>query len=238
MLTVLTWLWAQPRGRTKFAAHNVNIWADMVRRNLSTPHEIACVTATPQGIDPSIRIITPPGEFEDVQPKWGPRKPNCFRRLAMFRRDAAKIFGKRFVCMDLDCVVGGPLDPLFDRKEDLVLFKGTADTRPYNGSMMLIKAGCRPHVYEDFNQAGADISGTEFVGSDQAWLAHKLGWNETTWDEADGVYWYGKRYLRERKRVTPRLLFFPGKVKPWDLARFRVDPFITSNYSIEAREAA
>jgi hypothetical protein len=49
-------------------------------------------------------------------------------------QDAADIFGERFVCMDLDCVIGGPLDPLFDRPEDLVLFKGTAPDRPYNGS--------------------------------------------------------------------------------------------------------
>jgi hypothetical protein len=51
----------------------------------------------------------------------------------MFRSDAADIFGDRFVSMDLDCVVGRSLDPLFDRPDDLVLFKGTSIDRPYNG---------------------------------------------------------------------------------------------------------
>lgn len=236
MLTVLTWFWHNPNSRTKFEAEHVNIWADMVRRNLSMPHRIACVTDTPEGIDPSVEIIAPPGEFHDIEPTWGPRKPNCFRRLSMFRRDAAKIFGDRFVCMDLDCVVGGRLDPLFDRNEDLVLFKGTSEERPYNGSMMMIRAGCRPQLYEDFNQDEANISGTRFVGSDQAWLAYKLGWREAVWGENDGVYWFQNR--RWHNKMKPRLLFFPGKIKPWTLAGIRIYPFITNNYRIAEREAA
>lgn len=235
MLNVLCWLWKQPRSRAVYNHHHVNLWADMVSRNLSMPHRVACVTNMPEGIDPSVKIISPPGEFEDIHnPRWGDRKPQCYRRLSMFRRDAAKIFGKRFVCMDLDVVIGGPLDPLFDRKDDLVLFKGTSPTRPYNGSMMLIKAGCRPQVYETFSQEGAVASGQEFCGSDQAWLAHCLGWNEATWDEADGVYFYGRAYHRDRPQ--PRVMFFPGSLKPWTAAR--LDKFVRRHYRIEAKEAA
>ena len=237
MLTVLTWLWTQPQGRTKFTGEHVNVWADMVRHNLKMPHRIACVTDTPKGIDKSINIIKPPGDFEDVFPRWGPAKPNCYRRLSMFRRDAADIFGERFVCMDLDCVVGGSLDPLFDRPEDLVLFKGTQQDRPYNGSMMLIRAGCRPEVFEKFDQRGANISGDIFVGSDQAWLAYVLGRKEKVWSERDGVYWYGSVHYKVRdRRTNPRLLFFPGKIKPWTLAPLKIDPFTTEYYRM--REAA
>lgn len=216
----------------------------MVRRNLSLPHRIACVTDLP--LPPGVEQIIPPGDFEAVQPRWGPLKPNCFRRLAMFRRDAAKLFGERFVCMDLDCVVGGPLDPLFNRKEDLVLFNGTSESRPYNGSMMLIRAGCRPELYEKFSQAAANAAGDAFLGSDQAWLSLCLGWGEATWGEADGAYWWGKQYqekraeYRKRKQIfAPRVLFFPGKVKPWTLAELRIDPFVTANYRrVREREAA
>lgn len=236
-LTVLSWLWRNPLCRTQFTTEHAAIWADMVRRNLSMPHRIACVTDETD-LPAGVERIEPPGDFHDIQPKWGPRKPNCYRRLAMFRRDAAQIFGERFVCMDLDCVVGGPLDPLFDRKEDLVLFRGTAPDRPYNGSMMLIRAGCRPKVFERFNQAMATVSGETFVGSDQAWLALCLGAREKVWDERDGVYWYGSRYQRECKRETPRLLFFPGKIKPWTLAGIKADRFVTANYRIALKEAA
>jgi hypothetical protein len=236
VLTILSWLWSQPSGRTKFTTEHVAIWADMVRRNLSMPHRIACVTN--QRLPAGVERIVPPGEFEDVQPKWGPQKPNCYRRLSMFRTDAAEIFGERFVCMDLDCVIGGPLDPLFDRPEDLVLYKGTAPDRPYNGSMMLIRAGCRPKVYSQFSQQMATISGEKFVGSDQAWLAMCLGSRERTWSERDGVFWYGPLYQAIAKKQKPRVLFFPGKIKPWTIAPIRIDPFTTNNYRIAAREAA
>lgn len=234
MLTVLSWLWAQPQGRTKFTAEHVWIWADMVGRNLAMPHRLTCVT-TETDLPPNVERIDPPGEFESIEPNWGPRKPNCYRRLSMFRRDAAKIFGRRFVCMDLDCVIGGTLDPLFDRQEDLVLFKGTAESRPYNGSMMLIRAGCRPQVYEDFNADGARECGDRFLGSDQAWLAHKLGWGEATWDESDGV-WHFAHWMKHCKKARPTILFFPGKRKPWEMAP--VFPFIRNNYRIAEREAA
>jgi hypothetical protein len=234
VITVLTWLWRQPGMRTTYTAGHVAIWADMVSRNLTMPHRLACVT-TETDLPGNVVRIDPPGEFEGVKPTWGPQKPNCFRRLSMFRRDAAEIFGERFVCMDLDVVIGGPLDPLFDRPEDLVLFKGTHESRPYNGSMMLIRAGCRPELYEDFDQAGADASGEAFHGSDQAWLAHRLGWGEATWDESDGV-WHWHRYLKEVKRARPTIVFFPGKRKPWEFDR--IFPFVKNNYRRTLREAA
>jgi hypothetical protein len=237
LITVLAWLWKQEKSRAAYTAGHVNIWADMVRRNITVPHRIACVTDIPEGIDPSIEIIAPPGDFLDIHnPRWTNGKPQCYRRLSMFRRDAAKIFGKRFVCMDLDCVIGGPLDPLFARSEDLVLFKGTLRNRPYNGSMMLIRAGCRPDVFDDFNQAAALESGSLFCGSDQAWLMHKLGPGMPTWDESDGAYWFGGKYRQLGHKAKPRVLFFPGSMKPWTATK--LDRFVSEHYRLDLKEAA
>lgn len=237
MITVLTWLWRQEKTRTLYTAEHVNTWAAMVRRNLSMPHRIACVTDIPEGIDRSVEIITPPGDFLDItNPRWTNGRPQCYRRLSMFRRDAAGIFGERFVSMDLDVVIGGPLDPLFDRPDDLVLFKGTLRGRPYNGSMLLMTAGCRPAVYEDFNQEAALESGRLFCGSDQAWLMHKLGPNEKVWDDRDGVYWFGGAYRTRRDKAPPRVLFFPGNLKPWDVKK--IDPFTRDHYHLDLMEAA
>jgi hypothetical protein len=97
--------------------------------------------------------------------------------------------------------------------------------------MMLITAGCRPQVFEKFDQTGANISGDIFVGSDQAWLAYVLGRKEKVWSERDGVYWYGSVHYKVRDRKTPpRLLFFPGKIKPWTIAPIRIDQFVTDFY--------
>lgn len=239
MITVLTWLWKQAKSRAHYDATSVNVWASMVRRNISIPHRIACVTDMPEGIDFDIDIISPPGDFLDItNSKWTNGRPQCYRRLSMFRRDAAEIFGDRFVCMDLDCVIGDNLDPLFDRPDDLVLFKGTVENRPYNGSMMLIQAGCRPQVFESFDQAGAQEASQLFVGSDQSWLAHCLGPDEKTWDEQDRVFWFGSRYriMTRRNKSIPRVLFFPGKIKPWDVKN--IDKFTGANYRLEMKEAA
>lgn len=215
MLTVLTWLWRQPGGRTTYTAEHVNVWAAMIRRHLTMPHRIACVTEHPEGIDSRIDIITPPGDFVDVRiPTWPESMPQCLRRISMFRPDAAGIFGDRFVAMDLDCVVGGSLDPLFDRGDDIVLYRGTSISRPYNGSMLLMTAGARPSVYTDFSPKEAARAGKRFLGSDQAWVAHALGPGEATWTAEDGVCWRNATNS-DMHGVNPRVVFFPGDAKPW-----------------------
>lgn len=230
MLTVLTWLWKQEGGRTNYSAVHVNIWAAMVRRHLTLPHEIACVTDMPEGIDESIRIIPPPGEFEDVRiPTWGEKRapglPQCFRRIAMFRPDAAGIFGEHFVSMDLDCVISASLDPLFDHDHDFRMYRGTTMSRPYNGSMLQMKAGARPHVYTDFTPEGAVLAGEKYLGSDQAWISHALGFGEATWGVSDGVLAYGSQHNSEAE--VGRVTFFLCKSKPWDLLD---DPFVAEHY--------
>lgn len=218
MLTVLCWLWAQPGGRTQYEALHVNVWAAMVRRNLTIPHRLACVTDTPAGIDPSVGIIPPPRDFEDERlSTWRADRPQCLRRLAMFRRDAGAIFGERFVCMDVDCVVDGNLDGLFSRSEDIVLYAtpnaASHNCRPYNGSLLMMTAGARPHVYETFSTEAAEEAGRRYLGSDQAWISHVLGPNEATWGIGDGVVWWG----HWRARAGYRLVFFQGHPKPWDI---------------------
>lgn len=228
-LTVLAWYWNQPGGRITYKPEHVSIWADMVRRNLKMPHRIACVTDIPEGIDKSIKIIPPPRDFEGITiPSWGPQKPQCLRRIAMFSRKAGRIFGDRFVCMDLDCVISDQLDPLFETDAEFKMFRGTTVGRPYNGSMMLIKAGSRPQVYERFSAHEAAEAGRKFVGSDQAWISHVLGPKEQTWGPEDGVRWWDRQKV---ERLGPtRLMFFPGYLKPWHLVENGIDDWSAKHY--------
>jgi len=236
MLTVMTWLWSQPGGRTNYSASHVNIWAAMVRRNLKMPHRLLCVTDMPHGITSDVEIVKPPREFENITlPTWRAGRPQCLRRIVMFAPHAADLFGNRFVNMDLDCVIGGSLDPLFDRPEDIVLFRGTHKRQPYNGSMLMMTAGARPKVYADLTPERAIKAGQEFVGSDQAWMSYVMGFGEKTWDEADGVYRWGPVYLNGNLPTRCRLLFFPGKTKPWSPQR---DAFTKLNYRMVMQPAA
>lgn len=234
MLNVMCWYWKQSGGRVEFLPEHVNKWAHMVRRNLAMPHRVCCVTDHPEGLDSSIEIIAPPRDFENVRiSTWNEKKPQCLRRLSMFSPHAEKTFGKRFVNMDLDCVITGPLDPLFDIPDDFCMMIGTAPKqRPYNGSMLLMTAGARPQVYNDFTPQRAAMAGKHFLGSDQAWIAFSLGWGERTWDEKDGAVWFSPRYS-----MTPpdcRVMFFPGTPKPWQVAGSRpLDHWVRKHYELE-----
>lgn len=210
-LTCLTWLWAQEGGRAKFSAVHVNIWAAMLRRHCTLDLDIACVTHTPEGIDPSIRIITPPGEWENLQTtRWKGGRPSCYRRIAMFRPDAADIFGERFVAMDLDVVISDNIDAILGRDEDFVICGPSQRGMRwiYNGSMMMMTAGCRSNVYTEFTPDKAEMASRRYVGSDQAWIAYSLGEGESTWGPEHGVVRWGQ--------AAGPMMFFPGSVKPWD----------------------
>jgi hypothetical protein len=205
---------------------HVNIWADMLRRNCTLPIRIACVTDTPEGIDPSIKIIKPPAEFHEVETvNWTMRgKPNCYRRLVMFRKDAAKFFGRRFCCMDLDTVIGGNVDAILSREEDFIINSPSFPSRRfrYNGSMMMLTAGARPQVYDEFTEGEALIASGQFVGSDQSWISYILGPGEAMFTADEGV-------VRWSEAPEGRIMFFPGKgfMKPWDLLG---DPWVAKHY--------
>lgn len=216
-LKVLTWLWHQPEGRVHYDAAHVRIWAGMIRRHLTIPHTLAVVTDLPGDYGRDVEVIAPTNEFLDVVlPRWGVGRPQCLRRLSMFRRDAADLFGAdRLVCMDLDLVVSGSLDPVLDIRDDFRIFRGTANNRLYNGSMMSIRLGSRTAVYDRFNVAEAVKASGKFVGSDQAWISHILGRGQPTWGHEHGVDWWGSG---RPAGDTTRVMFFPGAVKPWRLA--------------------
>lgn len=235
-IRILTWWWDQPGGRTLYTKDHLLTWRDMLRRNLTIPHTIACVTDLVDDLE-GIEIIRPPQDFADVRiPTWGPEKPQCLRRIAMFAPDAERTFGKRFVCMDMDSVIAGNLDDLFTRSEDIVLYaspKGrTYNPRPYNGSMLMMTAGARPEVYTRFTPEGAKEAGELYVGSDQAWISHVLGPDEAVWNEGDGVAWW------RRPQPGQRLMFFPGSPKPWEVAEAGTDAWVARHYHRSSRGRA
>lgn len=225
-IRIMTWYWRQSGGRTNYEPWHVRVWAEMVRRHLSMPHSLAVVTDIP-GDYGDVEVIAPPRDFEDVRiPTWGPQMPQCLRRLAMFRPDAADIFGaERFVSMDLDCVISASLDPLFDRSEDAVFYRGTSDNRPFNGSMTMLTAGCRSQVYSEFCPGKAVVAGRQYLGSDQAWVSYILGPGEATWGASDGVH----ARASVKNVGDPRIMFYLGPEKPWDCVNIG-EPFATRHY--------
>src|SRR6056297_1122865 len=209
MLRIVCWKWKKVdesfRHREDYTARHVNIFANMVSRNLSIPHEVVCITDDPAGIDPKIRIV----------PIWDELKEYgmCYRRLPIFKKEMKDIIGPRFVSMDLDCVIKNDITPLLDNNYDFMIWKPQKNKTPYCGSMFMMNAGARQQVYDNFKvknliwleDCGGWSQGKSkrwvhkktydagfTVGSDQAWISYTLYPNEKTWDTKDGVYNFNK----------------------------------------------
>jgi hypothetical protein len=195
LLTVCTWKWG-----TRYGAEYVDRLSAGVTRNLRQPHDF--------------RVFTPEPEDEHLT-----AIPGCFARLRMFdpewqARNGFKP-GDRIVCLDLDLIVTGQLDELFDRTDDFVILQGAnaANPCPYNGSVMMFRAGTNHHLWEDFSlDAVKSIPAYEFP-DDQGWYAAKRpdagAWNV---GPESGVYAYQKPGW-PRGEALPKnasIVAFPG----------------------------
>ncbi len=240
MLSVVCWKWKPPAGyRSAFGPETVNILRQMVKRHYPRRHRFICVTDDPRGLDPGIKVIPLWDEHAGLLNPFGPSNPSCYRRLRMFSREAAELFGERFVSIDLDCVITGDLSRLWNRAEDFVAWGDTNPTTHYNGSMMMLRAGSRPQVWEDFDPIASprQARAAGQFGSDQAWISHRLGPREAKWTTADGVYSYRVHMVRTRRYELPtaaRVVFFHGNTDPWSPSAQRL-PWIKEHYAYTRR---
>lgn len=217
MLTVVCWKWSRPGYRSIFTGKHVNALARMVDRHYTKPHRVLCITNDPIDIERGITIVTDDEDFLDVPSPHGGMSPTCYRRLRMFKPDIGQVFGERFVSIDLDVVLTGDVTPLWDRPEDIVLYRDPLYPTQFNGSMVLMTAGSRPQVWDDFDPLVsprmARVSGK--VGSDQSWISYKLP-GEATWGPEDGVYSYRKDIENTGVlRKDARVVVFHGRTDPW-----------------------
>ncbi len=187
MLIVSTWLWGN-----KFNIDDVAKLRAGVKRNLKQPHRFVLVTD-----DLYRKGLKDPKLFGDaagsrldievvpiIRDMHLTKIRGCFARLRMFDPEWqwASSFDDKFVCIDLDTVITGPLDPLFDRPEPFVIMQGgnSSNPCPYNGALMMLRPGAYPEVWSDFNlEKMGEIPFYEFP-DDQGWLWHKVpnaaGW--------------------------------------------------------------
>lgn len=231
---MVCWRWKPTHGyRSSFGPETVNTLRRMVARHYPRPHRFMCVTDDSDGIDSEVEIIEPWDDFADVPTPRGVGVvfPSCFRRLRMFESRVGDVFGDRFVSLDLDAVVVNDLRPLWDRNEDFVGWRDPYLKNQMNGSMVLLTAGSRPQVWDDFDpNTSPAIASRGYKGSDQGWISHCLP-NEATWGPADGVYSYKLDIAaRGMPPANARIVFFTGTPKPWDRGTNHIE-WIARNYA-------
>jgi len=213
---VAAFKWREPGYRKSFGPRHVHNLRDGIERHYGKPHRFVCITDDAEALDCESFPLWP--DLADV-PNPTKGRPSCFRRLKLFEPEMQASLGvapgQRLIWIDLDAVVVGDLAPLWDRPEDLVIWRDQAyrpggPVSPYNGSMLLLRGGAHPEVWGDFDAAAIRAAGLR--GSDQAWLALALGPDMPVWDKQHGVLW-SRRVAAGLPRGA-RIVFFCGTEDP------------------------
>jgi hypothetical protein len=198
-------------GGDAYGEHYVRKLASSVHRNLTEAHRFIAFTDSPRHLPGVDQYTIPDMSLTTI--------PGCFVRLRLFDPEwQAKCGikpGDRVVNMDLDLVVTGALDPLFDRKDDFTILQGINSTNPcpYNGSVWMLKAGARPDVWADFSLENYAKFGVPFHSfpDDQGWFHHMMP-DAGAWGPAQGVYGFKKLGWPSGDALpdNARIVAFPG----------------------------
>lgn len=199
MLTICTWMWGD-----KYTNSYVEKLYAGLKRNLKPPYVF--FVAKPCTEDMHLTEI-----------------PGCFARLRMFdpawQERHRLTAGDQLVCLDLDNIITRSIDTLFDRPEPFVILQGANSMNPcpFNGSVMMLRAGSHPEVWTDFSLEAANEAPFFEFPDDQGWLHHKLP-NAAGWQcgPKSGIYAYGKRHWPPGNSLPPeaRIVCFFGRRDP------------------------
>lgn len=160
----------------------------------------------------------------------------CLARMRLFDPGFHELYGikrgDRVVVLDLDLVVTGALDPLFDRDEELVILAGAnaANPCPFNASVLMMRAGENADLWFDLN---ADVIQTipkyEFA-DDQGWIHFKRP-SAATWQvgPSSGIYAFKKPGWPpgDDLPADARIVCFPGHRDP---AQFTHLPWVRKHW--------
>lgn len=230
------WKWRSETFRHRYTHHHVMVLESMLRRTMTAPYRLICVTDDSTGIDQGkVRTYKLWQDHWNLVNKSGKHLPSCYRRLKLFdRKTQAKLEipeGDLIVSIDLDAIVLDDLSPILARCDDALFtgwkVPGHAHPKVYNGSMWGFKAGeALQWMWNQFDPQTSPDNALKagYFGSDQSFLSHQLIHTQNTkgWENEDGVYSY-PRDVRAKNSLpaNSRVVFFHGKRKPWDIIAVR-----------------
>jgi hypothetical protein len=199
VLTVCLWHWGQ-----RYGPRHLVTMQSMLRRHLSLPHRVTCITDRPQDVPGTMQVF-------DVKHTVSKGDFNCIRRMWLYAGKQPKgrpwpgDLGDRLLQLDLDVVLTDSIDPLVDRPDDFVIWKSESTKRvnrphgwAYNATMMLLRPGARADVWDRYRanpkavERDADVDGWDVkCNSDQAIATYLLKDRPVSaWTSEDGIYSY------------------------------------------------
>lgn len=237
-LKVVCFWWFDPQAahepRRQYKNHHVTIMRNMVARHLAASHEFVCVTNRANELSES-GIRTVPLDITTFLPR------TRYAKLMLFRRDIGNIIGKRILYIDLDAVVIGQLDLILKRDEEIVIMHnanyGIQKRTRFNTGMMLLRAGVRPDIYEDFDPLVSPQRMNDKYGhtTDQAWITDHVELSNPYWDQRDGVYdamrmGNGTAGTQTKLPDNAKIVLFPGKREPGMAETQKMFPWIKEHW--------
>lgn len=167
---------------TKFPPYYVNRLYAGVKRNLKRPFRFVCFTEHPEGIRDEVEIHPlPEVPFEErmVTAMTTGKRRGAWRKITMVKPGEIDLEGPTLV-MDLDVVVAGSLDELFDYAPGKICmgrewrYRYTKQVGGH-GSVYRFEPGKHDYLYTDFEN---DIEGSLAYRGEQKYIsltAHKHG---------------------------------------------------------------
>lgn len=213
MLNICTWLWGN-----KYNASYVNKLAAGVRRNLQQPHRFLLMTERERkDLELDSRIERHAIKDPDLL-----RYRGCFVRLRIFDPSwqASRSLDGPIVNLDLDIVITGELDALFDRPESFVILQGANSMNPcpFNGSVFMFKPGCHANLWTDYSPRAVSKIPKYSFPDDQGWFHAKVS-NAGAWPvgSSSGIYAFRKPGWPQGDGLPAdaKIVAFPGGNDPF-----------------------
>ncbi len=206
-LTVVSFLWGDKYGFEDVAKLRAGL-----RRHLKKAYRFLLLT------EPG-RVLPHDIERHNIEDPELLEIKGCFARLRLFDPQWQKkknIEGK-IVSIDLDVVVTGKLNQIFERNESFVVLGGANGKNPcpFNGSIWMLDAGQHANLWYEFSlDAAKQIKFYQFP-DDQGWFWHMLP-NAATWQVGKqyGIYAFEKPGWPGRLPSDAKLVVFPGWRSP------------------------
>lgn len=233
-LKVVCWKWFQPNYRSIFNADHVHILENMIRRNMKIDHEFVCITDDFENLTCNTMQL-----WNEPVVDLPPKRPNCYRRLKLFEKNAADWMDCDFVIsIDLDVVIVDDITSLVQKMMgyEFSIWGDTAKNTHYNGSFWGLKLGSRASVWDEFDPKQSPILTNKngIVGSDQGWLSYHLGGTEKKLTQKeDGILSYRIDMLQQKLKSPPeraKMVFFHGNHDPQSAETLSESPWIRNYY--------
>lgn len=241
-LTVSTFWWTDPERERDYEIElrHVLILRNMVKRNLTMPHEFVCVC---DSYDKGVAL-----ESHGIRPvplDMSKHVPNTvFARLMLRHPHAGGWIGRRVLNLDVDICIVGNIDHIARREEENVWwlnpnFKTGASRAFIQTSVQLLTTGTLTHLWTAFDPVVTPTwVNRRFGGKEQAWVSEMLDWRYVDlFTDRNGIYGAMRLFNGQPDTGIGSLLpdnaaivSFPGNRAPWQNSIVAEHPWLREHY--------